>query len=435
MYEIIVGRSEKEKEALKTKATAFIGKHYVKMGATTSLSNNIHIDVSRSHVILVCGKRGSGKSYSLSVLAEEIANIETELKDKIAVLIFDTMGIFWTMKYPNEKDEELLQQWNLEKKGLSVEVFAPQGSYEELKNKGIPVDSSFAINPQELTAEEWCHVFEISPMDPVGILIERTLAKLEGTNYSLETISKTIYEDTKIDENTRLAAENKFRSVQSWGLFSTEATPIDKIITGGKVSILDISMYKSWNVKCLVTGLISKKLMETRMSQRKEEEIEDIERGHSYFSEYTTELKKPNVWLFLDEAHEMLPKRGKTPATDALVQILREGRQPGISLVLATQQPGEIHKDVITQSDIVIAHRLTAKKDIEALSAMMQTYLTTDIQTLLNQLPRETGAALLLDDTSERLFTLRTRPKMSWHGGEAPVLIKLKGTAAEQLKL
>ena len=118
MYEIIVGRSEKEKEALKTKATAFIGKHYVKMGATTSLSNNIHIDVSRSHVILVCGKRGSGKSYSLSVLAEEIANIETELKDKIAVLIFDTMGIFWTMKYPNEKDEELLQQWNLEKKGF-----------------------------------------------------------------------------------------------------------------------------------------------------------------------------------------------------------------------------------------------------------------------------------------------------------------------------
>ena len=91
MYEIIVGRSEKEKEALKTKATAFIGKHYVKMGATTSLSNNIHIDVSRSHVILVCGKRGSGKSYSLSVLAEEIANIETELKDKITILIFYTI--------------------------------------------------------------------------------------------------------------------------------------------------------------------------------------------------------------------------------------------------------------------------------------------------------------------------------------------------------
>ena len=27
-------------------------------------------------------------------------------KHNIAPLIFDTMGIFWTMKYPNEKDED-----------------------------------------------------------------------------------------------------------------------------------------------------------------------------------------------------------------------------------------------------------------------------------------------------------------------------------------
>ncbi|MCX6750815.1 MAG: DUF87 domain-containing protein, partial [Candidatus Pacearchaeota archaeon] len=66
----------------------------------------IFTDVIRSHVILVAGKRGSGKSYTLGVLAEELSILPKEVSQNIASLIFDTMGIYWTMKYPNEKDKE-----------------------------------------------------------------------------------------------------------------------------------------------------------------------------------------------------------------------------------------------------------------------------------------------------------------------------------------
>ena len=122
------------------------------------------------------------------------------------------------------------------------------------------------------------------------------------------------------------------------------------------------------------------------MLARKKEELEDVKKGYSYFSTSSEETGKemPLVWIFVDECHESLPRENKTPATDALVTLLREGRQPGISLILATQQPGEIHKDVLTQSDIVISFRLTAKADIEALNAMMQTYLTADILNYIN---------------------------------------------------
>src|SRR3989338_9278121 len=61
MYEIIVGRSESEKKLLGLKGTVFLGKHYVKMGVNTSLSNKVYMDVTRSHVVLISGKRGSGK--------------------------------------------------------------------------------------------------------------------------------------------------------------------------------------------------------------------------------------------------------------------------------------------------------------------------------------------------------------------------------------
>ena len=164
------------------------------------------------------------------------------------------------------------------------------------------------------------------------------------------------------------------------------------------------------------------------MVARKLEELKEIEKGYSYF--FSEELSKkeqmPLVWILVDEMHEMLPKNKITPATDAFVQLLREGRQPGISLVMATQQPGEIHRDAITQSDIVISHRITAKNDIDALKEIMQTYLSADILKYLNELPKLAGSAIILDDNSERIYPIRIRPRFSWHGGESPKALHIK---------
>ena len=158
--------------------------------------------------------------------------------------------------------------------------------------------------------------------------------------------------------------------------------------------------------------------MNERISLRKYEELNEINKI------IADKEDLPLVWILIDEAHNFLMKEGKTPATDALVQLLREGRQPGISLVLATQQPGEIHKDVLTQSDIVISHRLTSKVDIDALNSVMQKYLIQDLQRYLNELPREKGSAIVLDDNSERIYPIAIHPKRSWHGGEAPKAIR-----------
>jgi len=173
-------------------------------------------------------------------------------------------------------------------------------------------------------------------------------------------------------------------------------------------------------------GIVSNKLLAGRILERKKEEVEVIERGFSLFGQSETRSKLPLLWIFIDEAHQFLPKGETTPATSALISLLREGRQPGISLVLATQQPGKIHDDVITQSDIVLCHRVTAKQDVDALNEMMQSYMDKGLTQAINDLPREKGAAVILDDTSERIYPLRIRPRFSWHGGEAPSAIKKK---------
>jgi len=95
----------------------------------------------------------------------------------------------------------------------------------------------------------------------------------------------------------------------------------------------------------------------------------------------------------------------------------------GISMVLATQQPGVINRDVMTQSDIVLAHRLTNKNDVDALNEIMQTYLLENIQKSMRELPSLKGSGIILDDNSERLYPIRIRPRLTWHGGEAPKTI------------
>lgn len=433
-YDIIVGRNEADKKSLGDKGLTFIGKGYVKMGQYTSLSNRILMDVARSHVVLVAGKRGSGKSYTLGVLAEELSNLPKPINENIASLIFDTMGIYWTMKFKNEKDRELLQDWKLKTKTLPVKIFVPAGHYESYIDKGIPVDNTFALDPTELNASDWILTFGLDIVEPVAVLIERTITFLkEQGAYSINKIIKTIEKDEKNSQEVKNAAIGLFEAAETWGVFaqsSKEATHVKDLTSAGKTSILDLSVYNAvgaFNVRALVISLVSRKIFTQRMDSRKKEEIESVSKGFERITSGSTRKKEdPLVWIFIDEAHEFLPREGKTIATDALVQLLREGRQPGISLVLATQQPGQIHRDVMTQSDLVISHRVTSQQDLTALNEIMQSYVIESIKKQMDGLPDLKGSAIVLDDNSERIYPMRIRPRFTWHGGEAPTAVSPK---------
>ncbi|MFH1365082.1 MAG: LAGLIDADG family homing endonuclease [archaeon] len=368
-------------------------------------------------------------SYTLGVIAEEISDLPKEESQNIASLIFDTMGIYWTMKFRNEKDKTLISQWGLKSKNLPVKVFVPYGHYDEYVEKGIPVDEKFALDIQEMNSEDWIATFGLNLMDSPSILIERVIKKIKSKkNYSIAEIIKEIEKDDKSETNVKNAAASLFRAAETWGIFSEEdeATSIKDLISSGKTTVLDLSVYSSvstFNVRALVISLISKKIFNQRMDSRKKEEIDSISKNLDFLSNIEKK-EHPLVWLFIDEAHEFLPLDKTTIATEALMQLLREGRQPGISVVLATQQPGQIHRDVMTQSDIVISHRVTSKQDVEALNQIMQSYLLETIKKSMDDLPHIKGSAIVLDDNSERVYPMRVRPRFTWHGGEAPTVIK-----------
>ncbi|HEA46404.1 MAG TPA: ATP-binding protein [Candidatus Pacearchaeota archaeon] len=429
-YDITVGRNTSDKKAFGDRGLSLIGKGYVKMGRYTSLSNRILMDVARSHVILIAGKRGSGKSYTLGVIAEELSNLPKEVSQNIGSLIFDTMGIYWTMKFKNEKDKSLLSEWDLKPQNLPVKVFVPSGHYQKYIERGIPVDEPFALDVTELNPEDWILTFGLDIINPVSVVIQRTLTRLkEEGKFDIMDIIEKLNSEEKTPLSIKNAAIGLFEAANTWGIFAKkdeEATKVRDLVTGGKTTVLDLSVYNAvgaFNIRALAISLLSRKIFNQRMNARKKEEVESVSKGLDFISE-AEKKEYPLTWIFIDEAHEFLPLNEKTVATDALIQLLREGRQPGISLVLATQQPGQIHRDVMTQSDIVIAHRVTSKPDLEALNYIMQSYVLESIKKNMDDLPSLKGSAIILDDNSERIYPMRIRPRFTWHGGEAPTSIK-----------
>ena len=417
MRPIIVGRDEEDIERFGEEGLAYLGKHYVKTGDKVNLANKVLLDLVRPHVILVSGKRGQGKSYTLGVIAEEITFLPRRLREKLCVVIFDTMGIYWSMKYPNVVQEDLLKEWDLEPRGVDVKVFVPLGWSERYKEVGIEPDGVLAVNPADLTIDDWVETFGIELFSPLGILLERVVRKKpENMDEMIENVEK----DSKSEKRIKEALINRLEAARRWGIFSEKGTRVQDLLSPGVINVFDLSLLGP-KVKNLMIGLLTRKIFKLRVMARKMEERARIEKHTAIGREVSVKIPMP--WILIDEAHEYLPPNSNTPSARALIQVIREGRQPGITLVLATQQPGKIHSDVMTQADIVLSHRVTAELDINALNNIMGTYMQFPLERYIATLPRVRGAAVILDDNAEKVYQIRVRPRLSWHGGESASLI------------
>ncbi len=393
------------------------------------------LHVPRHHSFVANGviSHNSGKSYTMGSIAEGLADLPPEVKQNLSIVLLDTMGIYWTMKYPNFQDAELLKDWNMEAKGLDVKIYTPTGFFYQYKNEGIPTDFPFSLRPLDVGPHDWCTAFNIDPNSAEGVLITKIVQDLSKAeeSYDLNILIDAVKDDSESDKVVKSVVVNQFEKAKGWEIFSKEGTPLKDIIAPSQVTVLDVSPYATmasgWEIKALVVGLICRNLFNQRMLARKTEEFKSVDAAMHYFTKRTEEkMEEPLVWIALDEAHELLPKDGKTAATEALITILREGRQPGISLILASQQPGKIHTDVMTQADIVIAHRLTARLDVEALGQLTQSYMRQGLEQEIDHLPRVKGAAVIFDDANERIFPVQLRPRFTWHGGGSPIAISEK---------
>ena len=385
------------------------------------------MDSISPHAVFICGMRGSGKSYTLGVIAEELA-----LKnDAVGVIIIDPMGIFWSMKCANkvEREQALLKKWGLDPTGIeTMRVFIPAGYSTEAPQETW--DTIFTIRPSELTADDWCLTFGFDRFDTMGLLLDRVIERtkegyttkdgeykegLEDT-YSIEDMIECIECEEGINSphqgfknSTRRALIARLKGALEWGIFDKEGTKLRDLSRRGQTSVIDVSFLQD-NVRALVVGILARSLLNTRKKMSRKEAV-----GLSGLFESV-----PVTWLMIDEAHILVPGSGrKTAATDALIEYVRQGRQPGCSIVLATQQPSAIDSRILSQVDIMVCHKLVYEDDIKAVMRRMPSEVPERFQEdhFIKNLP--IGMAIIGDKQEEtsRCFLASIRPRISQHEG------------------
>lgn len=382
------------------------------LGRDIATQKNIYLNATGSRAVLVCGKRGSGKSYTLGVVVEELISVGAQ--DVIPIII-DPMGIYHTMVLRNDKQSSELYQWGLTAQGFNVRLMIP-GIPEELYDRDILVELErrgveivpLRLNASDLSPDGWCDLFDANINEPMGITLFRAVQNL-GENRNFFTVSaliKAVQNDKRAKDTSKEALLIRLEAAENWHLFSEDKyLPMDNIFMPGVINVVDVSRLESgaYGRRNLIVSIIARNLFRARSDARLREE-------------FGLAGKLPRVWMALDEAHQFIPDSSRSLAKPQLIRWAKEGRQPGLSLVVATQQPSAIDAEVLSQCDIILSHKLTSRDDIMALNRLSQDYMGGELRAIIAELKR-TGQAVLVDDEQESVSVLQIRPRQSQHGG------------------
>ena len=125
---VIVGRSESFHSRYSTAGLGVIGavSETTDDVLTSVLGMPVLLDLMSPHVLFVAGKRGSGKSYTLGIIAEELALAMERQEIEVAVVMIDTVDVFRQMVEPNVEQADLLKKWGLASRNFPINVYIPR---------------------------------------------------------------------------------------------------------------------------------------------------------------------------------------------------------------------------------------------------------------------------------------------------------------------
>jgi len=347
----IIGRG---REDLGTKPTGELGTYRALDGSEGA---PLYLDLDRPHAMLVVGKRGYGKSYTLGVVAEELARA-----DGLAPVVVDPMGVFGTMA-------------------------------ETADGEPVPtaVIDEPTVTPNSLDPRSWCALVGLDPESSAGALLWQAAQDASDVASMRDHV-----EAADADSDDKRAAVNHIDLARSWGVFDAASGLDASALSGGELSIIDVSGMDAAPMNAVVRGIA-----ETLYRARVDDDISRL------------------PWLMLDEAHAFFDGVAERP----LKRILTRGRAPGVSIVLVTQRPNAVPDVGISQSDVLISHRLTSQADIEALKAAQPTYMNESLE---DRMPTSPGAVVIVDDSTETVHAAQIRQRHTPHGGDSVTATDLR---------
>jgi len=275
----------------------------------------------------LCGQSGSGKTYALGVLLEQLL-LGTQLRMVVLDPNADYVGLGTARaEAPTEVATRLAE--------LPIRVLGAD-------SKGVePLRMRFATMPVPAQAA-------VLRLDPLADRDEynRFLHLIDGQRpMDLEALLAALR--TEGEHSQALAQRIENLGLPRWEVWAgPNASAADVVESGPRMTVLDLSGFGDPHeplAACL-------DLVESLWLRR--------------------ESRTPTL-IVIDEAHNLCPAEpgGSIQAAlvERLIQIAAEGRKYGLWLLLSTQRPSKIHPQVLSQCDNLLLMRMNSPGDLAEL--------------------------------------------------------------------
>lgn len=326
--------------------------------------------------VAVLATTGSGKSYTVGVLVEEI------LDNNIPVVIIDPHGEYSSMRYPNDNpiDKELFSFFGIEAKGYKVIEYSPD-------TKVNPYANPLKFEDKDLTPQDIIQMLPAKPTSAqVGLIYSaiKDLKDKKGT-YTLDDI---IEEIAAMESNAKWNIINMLDVIKSMDIFDKKGTKIKDLVKKGQATVINLRGINV-DIQQLVVQRIVKDLFDARKLG-----------------------KIPPLFLIIEEAHNYIPEKEVTFSSKIIRNVASEGRKFGLGLCIISQRPARVDKNILSQCNTQIILRITNPNDLKAV-----TYAESIVENLDKEIKNLPVGHALVVGMEVPLF-IKVRVRKSKHGGE-----------------
>lgn len=412
-------------------AFGLIGKIAEHSAGRNLLDYGVWLDFSFPHVIGVFGARGSGKSFDLGIIAEALANLNTITVGNVpsmATVVFDVQNQFWTLglkpskNLPEDKEHlKIIEKWGLSPQQVSnLNLWLPSGC-----NTNLPEVNYFKLSPAQLLDSDWLSLLELERYTPMGQALLALLS--ERNDGDVEYLAARALPSNRVlssfQQSTIDGLRWRLQALAHTDLVGEPGIDATNLLKPSTTSILLLRDLPE-SLRSLVIGalmrIFSSRMGNYHQSRRVARRHEGVEMPSEDFPE--------RVWVILDEAHVVVPSYTRTAATEPIVDYVKRGRDSGLSLVFATQQPSAIDHRLMSQVDLTLTHSLGFDSDLQAAIGRMPTRTSVDYEKAGFKIPSlgdairllDTGVSFVADSANGRVFISQMRCRLTAHGGNTP---------------
>lgn len=338
------------------------------------------IDKFASTHLAVLAATGSGKSYTASVIIEEMMRPES----RAAMLIFDPHGEYDTL--PDMRKDE------------HASVFR-EGDYTPEVNIVQPDEINIAI--PDLNFGDLLALLD-GPSDRMKYVLQEAWRNLqEQTNdISVHDIVTECYNVDGDDSDTASALEWRLNRALDRDLFVRAAREeLTDLVAPGQVTVLKLNRLSKEDQQMLAAALLRKLYQAREQAMRGDDDRLDFP-----------------LFTLLEEGHRFAPD-GNARSLSILRTILSEGRKFGFGVGIISQRPSKLDADVLSQCGTQIIMQIQNPNDQQAIRQSVES-AGDDV---LDELPGLTpGQAVIAGDSMNTPVLARIRERHTEHGAESP---------------